>query len=343
MRSLTNRHFRRVFPIGDVKVVSYSGGQTCLELFLEVESFLKPTYILRYDFQYPKNEPIIFSEPTMNIKGFDLNNFSVEQIFYQSFDGTSIPMYIVQKKTENTGPKPCLLHGYGGFNFSLTPFFSEEFFYFVNYFDGILAIANIRGGGEYGTNWYDNGRLFKKHKSFDDFISGAEYLINKNYTNKKKLAIHGVSNGGFLVAACMNKRPDLFAAVVPVVGVMDMVRSHLNTVVTEYSQEYGNINVKSEYKNLIKFSPLHRIREPTDKGNQYPATLIVGCMDDDRVSVAHSLKFAAELQHAVQNNPYQTNKILLRVDEKGGHGKSFDLNVDILTFLKIVLRIETDT
>lgn len=142
-----------------------------------------------------------------------------------------------------------------------------------------------------------------------------------------------LSNGGFIVAACMNKRPDLFAAVVPKVGVMDMLRLHLNTVVTEHSKEYGNINVKNEYKNLRKFSPLHRIREPTDKGNQYPATLILSCEDDDRVSVAHSLKFAAALQYAVRNNPNQMNQILLRVDKKGGHGGSFDQNIDTLTFL----------
>lgn len=286
----------------------------------------------------------------LQLDGFDKNNFLVEQVFYPSRDGTKIPMFIIQKKTgsENKGAKPCLMYGYGGFNISLQPSFSVTLLMFIDAFNGVLAFPNIRGGGEYGEKWHNAGRLLNKQNGFNDFQAAAEYLVSHKYTEHKRIAIQGGSNGGLLVGACINQRPELFGAAVAQVGVMDLLRFHKFTIGHAWISDYGNPDEKVHFENLIKLSPIHNVQSPNSVGNQYPATLITTADHDDRVSPLHSLKFAATLHYAVKNNEFQTNPILLRVYSKAGHGagkptaKKIEEATDILTFLYKSLAVDAD-
>jgi len=222
-------------------------------------------------------------------------------------------MFIIHKKgLELDGNNPTMLYGYGGFNIPLTPSFSVSRIAFLEQ-GGVYAIANLRGGGEYGEDWHRAGMLEKKQNVFNDFISAAEYLINEKYTSSEKLAINGGSNGGLLVGACMTQRPELFKVAIPQVGVLDMLRYHKFTIGWGWAVEYGSSDSADQFNYLIKYSPLHNLKT----GTNYPATLVMTADHDDRVVPAHSFKFAAALQAAQDK---KGNPVLIRIDSKAGHG-----------------------
>jgi len=348
VHSLETGKWIRNFPLEIGQIVAFSGSKEYSEIFYQLESFLTPGIIYKYDFAKSDTKPIVFRELELNLEGFDKNDFKVEQVFFPSRDGTKIPMFIVQKKTESKAPKPCLVYGYGGFNISLLPSFSVSFLFFIYALNGILAIPNLRGGGEYGAKWHDAGRLLNKQNVFDDFQAAASYLVENKYTEKNKIAIKGGSNGGLLVGACINQRPDLFSAAVAQVGVMDMLRFHKFTIGHSWISDFGNPDEKIHFENIYKYSPLHNIHTPNRTENQYPSTLITTADHDDRVSLLHSLKHTAALQNAVRNNQFQKNPILLRVYSNAGHGagkptaKKIEEETDIYTFLCQALQIDTD-
>lgn len=275
--------------------------------FYSFASFTMPTTIFRYD--VAKNSSAIFSQPKLD---FSTTNFETRQVFYTSKDGTKVPMFIVHKKgLKLDGKNPVYLYGYGGFNISLTPAFSAARMIWLEK-GGVLAIPNLRGGGEYGEEWHKAGTLLQKQNVFDDFISAAEYLIKQNYTNSSKLVIAGGSNGGLLVGACMTQRPDLFKVALPAVGVMDMLRFHKFTIGWAWTGDYGSSDDAEQFKYILKYSPLHNLKA----GVHYPATLVTTADHDDRVVPAHSFKFAATLQEKhVGENP-----VLIRIETEAGHG-----------------------
>jgi prolyl oligopeptidase len=295
----------------DLPVIGSAGGfngkRYDTETFYTFTSFTTPATIYRYDMVTGKST--IFRQPTVD---FNPDNYITKQIFYPSKDGTTIPMFITHKKDlKLDGNNPTYLYGYGGFNVSLTPSFSIASLVWME-LGGVYAVPNLRGGGEYGEEWHQAGMKEKKQNVFDDFISAAEWLIANQYTSSSKLAIAGGSNGGLLVSACMTQRPDLFAAVLPAVGVMDMLRFHKFTIGWAWCSEYGSPDNEEEFKTLYSYSPLHNLKS----GTKYPATLITTADRDDRVVPAHSFKFAAALQTAhVGDNP-----VLIRIETKAGHG-----------------------
>ena len=285
----------------------FSGKRDETETFYSYTSFTTPPTIYRYNMV--SGESSIYRQPEI---GFNADEYETEQIFYNSKDGTRVPMFVSYKKgVKLDGNNPTILYGYGGFSISITPSFSISRLAWME-MGGIYAIANIRGGGEYGEEWHQAGIKDKKQNVFDDFIAGAEWLIENNYTSSKKLAITGVSNGGLLVGACMTQRPELFAAALPGVGVMDMLRFHKFTIGWAWTADFGSPENPEEFKALLAYSPLHNLKE----GTSYPATLITTADRDDRVVPAHSFKFAAALQNAhVGDNP-----VLIRIETKAGHG-----------------------
>ena len=277
--------------------------------FYDFSSFTYPPCIYRYDIKTGTSD--VFKKSVPNAK---LDDFETEQVFYTSKDGTKIPMFLVHKKgIKLDGSHPTLLYAYGGFGASSTPYYSNtKIILYEN--DGVFAMANIRGGGEYGETWHKGGNLLNKQNGFDDFIAAAEYLIDKNYTSKEKLAINGGSNGGLLVGAVMTQRPDLFKVAIPEVGVMDMLRYHKFTVGWGWMVEYGSPDSAKYFPVLYKYSPLHNIKA----GVEYPATLALTADHDDRVVPAHSFKFIATLQEKQKGD----NPILIRIETKQGHGAS---------------------
>ena len=285
----------------------FSGKRDETETFYSYTSFTTPPTIYRYDMV--RGESSIYRQPEI---GFNAEEYETEQIFYRSKDGTEVPMFVSYKKgVKLDGNNPTILYGYGGFSISITPSFSISRLAWME-MGGIYAIANIRGGGEYGEEWHQAGIKDKKQNVFDDSIAAAEWLIENNYTSSKKLAITGVSNGGLLVGACMTQRPELFAAALPGVGVMDMLRFHKFTIGWAWTADFGSPENPEEFKALLAYSPLHNLKE----GTRYPATLITTADRDDRVVPAHSFKFAAALQNAhVGDNP-----VLIRIETKAGHG-----------------------
>jgi len=269
-----------------------------------------------------------FRKPNVPI---DLNAFEVNQVFYTSKDGTKVPMFLIHKKgLQKDGKRPTLLYGYGGFNISIEPAFSTTYLALAEQ-GGIVAVANIRGGGEYGEKWHKAGMLEKRQTVFDDFIAAGEYLCAQKYTSPEKLAIHGGSNGGLLVGACMVQRPDLFRVALPAVGVLDMLRFHKFTIGWGWVVEYGSSDSAAQFAFLRKYSPLHNIKPQA----KYPATMILTGDHDDRVVPAHSFKFGATLQ-AAQGAPAP---ILIRIDVNAGHGagkpisKTLEEKADILSFM----------
>ena len=297
------------------------------EAFYLFTSYTFPPTIYRFDLATNKSE--MFLKTKTN---FNPDDFVCEQIFYQSKDGTRIPMSLIYKKgMKKDGQNPVMLYGYGGFNISLNPSFSVARIPFLEN-GGIYCIANIRGGGEYGEAWHMAGTKLKKQNVFDDFIAAAEYLISSGYTNSSKLAIDGGSNGGLLVGACMTQRPELYAVAVPEVGVLDMLRYHLFTIGWSWISDYGNSGENKEMFEYLKgYSPLHNLKP----GVKYPATFVMTGDHDDRVVPAHSFKFAATLQ---ENNA-SDKPTLIRIDSKAGHGagkpisKVIDAQTDMWSFV----------
>ncbi|MBI5762009.1 MAG: S9 family peptidase [Planctomycetes bacterium] len=285
----------------------FSGKKKDTETFYSYTGFATPATVYRYDLTTGKSS--VYKKPTVD---FNSDDYVTRQVFYSSKDGTQIPMFITHRKdVKLDGNNPTYLYGYGGFNIPITPTFSPSNLVWME-MGGVFAVANLRGGGEYGKEWHDAGRLKKKQNVFDDFISAGEWLIANKYTSKEKLAIGGGSNGGLLVGACITQRPDLFAAAVPAVGVMDMLRFHKFTIGWGWTSDYGSPDNPEDFKVLRTYSPLHNIKT----GTVYPATMITTGDHDDRVVPSHSFKFAATLQEAHAGKA----PVLIRVDVRAGHG-----------------------
>jgi len=276
--------------------------------FYTFTSFTFPATVFKLDIDQNKSE--VFFDSGID---FDASAYETKQVFYESKDGTKVPMFIIHKKgLEMNGDNPTLLYGYGGFNVSLTPYFSTSNLILLEN-GGVYALANIRGGGEYGEEWHDAGTKLNKQNVFDDFIAAGEYLIDQGYTSTDKLGILGGSNGGLLIGACMTQRPDLFKVAFPHVGVLDMLRYHKFTIGWAWATDYGTSEDDSTmFGYLLGYSPLHNINSGVD----YPATLIFTADHDDRVVPAHSFKFAATLQEK-NTGP---NPALIRIETKAGHG-----------------------
>jgi len=250
-----------------------------------------------------------------------------------------------KKNLQLNGQNPIILYGYGGFNIAIQPTFSPYQLIWVQHFNGIYAVANIRGGSEYGEKWHEEGTKEKKQNVFDDFIAAGDYLVRKNYTNPNLLAIEGGSNGGLLMAVCAQQAPKLYGAVIAHVGVMDMLRFQKFTVGQAWVPEFGSSENKTEFESIIRYSPLHNLKPPTADW-QYPAMMLLTADHDDRVVPSHSLKYMAQLYHVVEKNPNQTHPLIIRIETQAGHGagkptsKKLDQAADIFAFLKRVLSLQ---
>jgi prolyl oligopeptidase len=319
-------HVRDVELPGKGSVGGFGGRRNDLDTFYTYTSFNTPGTIYRYDLI--SGESTLWRRPELK---FDPDAYVVKQVFYESKDGTKIPMFVTHRKgIRLDGERPTLLYGYGGFSISLTPSFSITRLAWME-MGGIYAVANLRGGGEYGEEWHDAGRLHNKQNVFDDFIAAAEWLVDNDYTKPEKLAIMGGSNGGLLVGACMTQRPDLFGVAVPAVGVMDMLRYNQFTAGRYWVDDYGDPGDPEYFKTLLSYSPYHNV----EQGTAYPATLITTADTDDRVVPGHSFKFAARLQAAQKGQA----PVLIRVETRAGHGggkptkKRIEETADVYAFL----------
>ncbi|HTQ27137.1 MAG TPA: prolyl oligopeptidase family serine peptidase [Puia sp.] len=287
----------------------FSGLKDDQYLFYSFTSLTFPSTIYRYEIATGTTQ--LFRKPEI---AFTPEDYETRQVFYPSKDGTKIPMFIVFKKgLKLDGSHPTLLYAYGGFNISSLPNFSATLVPWLEQ-GGVYALANLRGGAEYGEKWHEAGMRFKKQNVFDDFVAAAEYLEKNKYTSSQKLAIRGGSNGGLLIGAVVNQHPELFKVAIAQVGVMDMLRFHKFTIGAAWISEYGSSDSASDFKNLYSYSPLHNIRS----GLNYPAVLITTADHDDRVVPAHSFKYAATMQEKYKG----PNPILIRIDTNSGHGSS---------------------
>jgi prolyl oligopeptidase len=281
------------------------------ELLYSYVSPLQPSTVFQYDARTNRSQP--FEPPRLT---FDPSRFETHRVFYTSKDGTRVPMFVTHRRgLRRSGQNPAMLYAYGGFSASIRPFFSSAVIAWVEQ-GGVYAVANLRGGGEYGEAWHEAGMFQRKQNVFDDFIAAAEYLVRERYTSPTRLAINGGSNGGLLVGAVMTQRPELFAATVPEVGVMDMLRYHEFTGGEAWASEYGLPTDPKIFKYLRAYSPLHNIKP----GHCYPATLVTTADHDDRVVPSHSYKFTAALQKAQAAAPSCANPVLIRVEAQGSHG-----------------------
>ncbi len=277
------------------------------ETFYSFSSYAQPPTIYSYDILTGESSEVLTTKVPV-----DFSQYTTEQVFYESADGARIPMFLTYRKgLERDGSNPTLLYGYGGFNVSVTPSFSTVWMSWLD-LGGVLAVANLRGGGEYGEEWHQAGTRTKKQNVFDDFIAAAEWLIENKVTTAKRLAIHGRSNGGLLVGAAMTQRPELFGATLPAVGVMDMLRFHQFTAGRFWVDDYGSADDPLEFEALHAYSPYHSLRKHSD----YPPTLITTADTDDRVVPGHSFKFAAELQYRQKGDA----PVLIRIETSAGHG-----------------------
>lgn len=324
--NLDGQFIREVKLPGIGSVSSFHGKQNSPKAYYSYTSFNTPAVIYAYDIASGKSS--VWHQPKLS---FNPNDFVTKQVFVKSTDGAKVPLFITHRKdVKINGDVPTLLYGYGGFAIDMTPGFSTRTMTWMQ-MGGIYAQASLRGGNEYGESWHIAGTKTQKQHTFDDFINCAQWLIDNKYTNSERLAINGGSNGGLLVGACLNQRPDLFGAAVPQVGVMDMLRFHKFTIGRYWTGDYGDVNKLKEFEALYKISPYHNVKE----GATYPATLVTTGDHDDRVYPAHSFKYAAALQHA-QAGPAP---ILIRIDSKAGHGagkpisKRLDESADILSFI----------
>lgn len=306
---------------------SFSGERGQKECFYSFASFTVPGAIYQYDMA--QNKSSVYTEPKVK---FSLNQYTTEQVFFNSKDGTRVPMFLTYRKgLKRSGKNPVLIYGYGGFNVSLSPNFSSMRIPFLEN-GGVYVQVNLRGGSEYGEEWHVAGTKMQKQNVFDDFISAAEWLVSNHFTSKEHIAIMGGSNGGLLVGACMTQRPDLFKVCIPQVGVMDMLRYHKFTIGWNWAPDYGTSeDSKAMFDYLRAYSPLHNLK----KGVSYPATLVTTADHDDRVVPAHSFKFAATLQECQGG----TAPVLIRIDSKAGHGsgkplaKQLEEQADIFSFI----------
>ncbi|XP_041975742.1 prolyl endopeptidase isoform X2 [Aricia agestis] len=345
LHELNSGEHIQTFDIGVGSVGGFSGKRNQSEIFYHFVSFLSPGIIYRVDFNEKPYTPTVFRET--KVKGFDASQYEAKQVFYSSKDGTQVPMFIISKKDlPRESNSPVLLYGYGGFNINIQPSFSVSRLVFMQHFNGVVAVPNIRGGGEYGEKWHNAGRLLNKQNVFDDFQAAAEYLIKEKYTKPSLITIQGGSNGGLLVAACINQRPDLFGAAIVQVGVLDMLRFQKFTIGHAWVSDYGSSDDPAQFRYLLKYSPLHNIQPPDNVSRaEYPATLVLTADHDDRVVPLHSLKFIAALQHAAAGTP-QRRPLLARVDTKAGHGggkptaKIIEEHTDILCFMTQALGLE---
>jgi len=303
-----NGNFLRNVDLPGIGTASgFSGKRKDKETFYAFTSFISPTTIYRYDPQAGKSS--IFRQPKVD---FDASRYETKQVFYNSKDGTRVPMFLTYKKgIKLDGQNPTLLYAYGGFDISLTPAFSVPDVVWLE-MGGVYAQPNLRGGGEYGEEWHQAGMKLKKQNVFDDFIAAAEWLLDNKYTSTPKLAIRGRSNGGLLIGACLTQRPELFGVTLPEVGVMDMLRFHKFTIGWAWTSDYGSSDSPEEFKAIYAYSPLHNLKP----GAKYPPTLIATSDHDDRVVPGHSFKFAATMQ-ADQAGPAP---VLIRIETKAGHG-----------------------
>ncbi len=326
-------------PLGEValptlgSIVQVTGEPRDTEMFYAFTSFLYPTTIFRHDFLTGTSS--VFKAPEITV---DPSAYETIQVFYRSKDGTRAPMFLTYKKgLKKDGSNPTYLYAYGGFNVNMTPGFSIGVLAWLE-MGGVYAQAVLRGGSEYGEDWHQAGMLDRKQNVFDDFIAAAEYLIAERYTSPPKLAIGGGSNGGLLIGAVLNQRPDLFGAALPAVGVMDMLRFHKFTIGWAWVTEYGSADSVGQFPFLYRYSPIHNMKP----GAHYPATLITTADHDDRVVPAHSFKYAAALQ-AAQGGP---DPVLIRIETKAGHGagkptaKIIEEQTDRWAFLVHVLHVQ---
>jgi len=326
-------------PLGEValptlgSIVQVTGEPRDTEMFYAFTSFLYPTTIFRHDFLTGTSS--VFKAPEITV---DPSAYETIQVFYRSKDGTRAPMFLTYKKgLKKDGSNPTYLYAYGGFNVNMTPGFSIGVLAWLE-MGGVYAQAVLRGGSEYGEDWHQAGMLDRKQNVFDDFIAAAEYLIAERYTSPPKLAIGGGSNGGLLIGAVLNQRPDLFGAALPAVGVMDMLRFHKFTIGWAWVTEYGSADSVGQFPFLYRYSPIHNMKP----GAHYPATLITTADHDDRVVPAHSFKYAAALQ-AAQGGP---EPVLIRIETKAGHGagkptaKIIEEQTDRWAFLVHVLHVQ---
>lgn len=334
--AMDGTHVRDVDLPGIGAAGGFGGHADSNETFYYFTSYTYPTSIYRYD--VATGESTLFKQPDVD---FNPADYVTEQVFYESKDGTQVPMFITRRRdVELDGTAPTLLYGYGGFNISLTPGFSISRLVWME-MGGIYAVPNLRGGGEYGQVWHEAGIKTEKQNVFDDFIAAAEWLIDHDYTSSPKLAIAGGSNGGLLVGACMTQRPDLFGACLPAVGVMDMLRFDLFTIGWAWRSDYGHPSEnEDEFRANYAYSPYHNLK----KGTCYPATLITTADHDDRVVPAHSFKFAAALQYAQGCD----NPVLIRIETRAGHGagtpvsKRIEIAADQYAFLVKELGMEPE-
>jgi prolyl oligopeptidase len=307
VHDLSGAFLRNVDLPGIGTAAGFGGKRTDKETFYAYTSFTSPATVYRYDPVAGKSA--VYRQPKV---AFDASRYETKQVFYKSKDGTRVPMFLTYKKgIKLDGQNPVLLYAYGGFDISLTPFFSVANVVWLE-MGGVYAQPNLRGGGEYGEEWHQAGMKLKKQNVFDDFIAAAEWLIANKYTSTSKLAIRGGSNGGLLVGACVTQRPDLFGVAVPEVGVMDMLRFHKFTIGWAWTSDYGSSDNAEEFKALYAYSPLHNLKP----GTKYPPTIIATSDHDDRVVPGHSFKFAATMQ-ADQAGPAP---VLIRIETKAGHG-----------------------
>ena len=329
---LKGRHVRDIDFPGLGTASGFRGKRSDHETFYAFTSYTRPATIYRYE--VAKGESTVTRQPKVM---FDPEEYTTEQHFYASKDGTKVPIFLSFKKgLKRDGQNPTLLYGYGGFNISQTPGFSVSALTWME-MGGVYAVANLRGGGEYGEEWHQGGTKLKKQNVFDDFIGAGEWLIKEKVTSSAKLAIMGGSNGGLLVGACITQRPELFGAALPAVGVMDMLRFHRFTIGWAWTDDYGSSDDPEQFQAIHAYSPLHNIKP----GTCYPPTLITTADHDDRVVPAHSFKFAATIQAAQGCD----NPVLIRIETKAGHGagkptaKLIEEAADKLAFLVKVLEI----
>ena len=317
---------REIALPGPGDAAGFRGQRDDTFVFYRFNSLSVPPTIYRYDIATGQSR--VFREP--KVPGYNAALYETKQVFYQSKDGTRVPMFLVHRKgLKLDGNNPTLLFGYGGFNIVQSPTFSAARLALLEQ-GFVYASANMRGGGEYGEKWHQAGMKLQKQNVFDDFIAAAEWLIANKYTSSAKLAVQGGSNGGLLVGAVINQRPELFRVAIPQVGVMDMLRFHKFTIGWNWIADYGSSDNSDEFKALYAYSPLHNIKP----GTKYPAILITTADHDDRVVPAHSFKYAATMQELASHE----NPVLIRIDTKSGHGasslrKSLETTADIYTFI----------